>query len=65
METIDLHWKNSPFYANAARNISAKFKQVRVGLKLWSRSLSQLSKLIFNCNWLLSLMDGLEEQNLI
>jgi hypothetical protein len=62
METVDLHWKNSPFYANAARNISTKFKQVRAGLKSWSRSLSQLSKLNFNCNWVLSLMDGLEEQ---
>jgi hypothetical protein len=61
-ETVELHWKNSPIYGNAARNILAKFKQVRAGLKSWSKSLSNLSKLIHNCNWVLLLLDGLEEQ---
>lgn len=26
LETVDLHWNNSPFYANAARSMSAKIK---------------------------------------
>lgn len=39
-----------------------KFKQVRAGLKKWSKNLSNLSKLIYNCNWVLLLLDGLEDQ---
>jgi len=61
-ETVELHWKNSPVFGNAARNICAKFKQVRAGLKSWSKSLSNLTKLIHNCNWVLLLLDGLEDQ---
>ena len=49
-ETVSLHWNSSPFYANAAKHLSSKFKQVRTGLRAWSKSLSNLSKLIFNCN---------------
>lgn len=62
MDTVNLHWNNAPFYANAARNMSAKLKQVRAGLKSWSKNLSKLSKLIYNCNWVLLLVDGLEDQ---
>ena len=42
--------------------MSAKFKQVRAGLKIWSKKLSNLSKLIYNYNWVLLLLDGLEDQ---
>jgi hypothetical protein len=62
MDTVSLHWNSSPFYANAARNLLAKLKQVRAGLKSWSKNLSKLSKLIYNCNWVLLLLDGLEDQ---
>lgn len=62
MDEVSLYWNSAPFFANAARNLSAKLKQVRVGLRKWSRSLSNINKLIHNCNWVLSLMDGLEEQ---
>lgn len=33
LETVHLHWNSSPFFANAARNLSDKLKQVRAGLK--------------------------------
>jgi hypothetical protein len=53
-----------PFF-HAARHLSVKFKQVRAGLKKWSKNLSNLSKLIYNCNWVLLLLDGLEDQRLL
>lgn len=37
-------------------------KQVRAGLRKWSKSFSKLNKLIYICNWVLLLMDGLEDQ---
>jgi hypothetical protein len=37
-------------------------KQVREGLKVWSKNLSKLRKLIYNYNWVLMLLDGLEDQ---
>ena len=47
------------------KNMSSKLKHVRAGLRKWSKNLSKLSKLIYNCNWVLLLMDGLEEQRQI
>jgi hypothetical protein len=47
---------------NAALVISAKFKSLHRGLKAWSRELSKLNKLINNSNFVLALLDGLEEQ---
>ena len=61
-DTIKLHWNSSSHYANAVRNLSSKLKQVREGLKVWSKNLSKLRKLIYNCNWVLMLLDGLEDQ---
>ena len=62
LDTINLHWNSTPFYSNAAKTLAAKFKQTRIGLRKWSRNLSNLNKLIFNSNWTLSLLDGLEDQ---
>lgn len=49
-------------FAIMAKTISGKFKQLRVGLKQWSKELSKLNKLINNCSWVLALLDGLEEK---
>ena len=62
MDTVGLHWNNSLVFANAAKNMSSKLKQVRAGLKSWSKNLSNLSKLVYNCKWVLLLLDGLEDQ---
>lgn len=59
---MTLHWNSAPYFANSAQTINVKFKQVRFGLKRWSRYLSKLSKLINNCNFVLSLLDILEDQ---
>lgn len=46
LKVIDLHWNNTPFYANSARNLCQKLKHVRQGLKVWSKNFSNLGKLI-------------------
>ena len=62
LETVSLHWHYSPFFGNTARNLSSRLKHARAGLKLWSKNLSSLSKLTYNCKWVLLLLDGLEDQ---
>lgn len=54
LSVVDLHWNTSPYFASAAKTLTAKFRQVRAGLKLWRKELSKLGKLINNCNlfWL-------------
>lgn len=59
---VELHWNTSPYFANAAKTLNSKFKQVRAGLKRWSKSLSNLSRLIHNCDFVLAMLDGLEDQ---
>jgi len=49
LEIVSLHWNNSPFVGNAAKNLSSRLKHVRAGLKSWSKNLSSLNKLIYNC----------------
>lgn len=62
LKTVELHWNSTLFYANAATCLSQKLKQVRMGLKAWSKSFSNITKLLHNSNWVLLLLDGLEEQ---
>lgn len=45
LPVVQLHW-GIALFANATRTVNAKFRQVRVGLKLWSKELSKLGKLI-------------------
>jgi hypothetical protein len=40
----------------------ARFKSLRHGIKKWSKHLSNLSAIINNCNYVIALLDGLEEQ---
>jgi hypothetical protein len=61
MDVLHLYWNCSPYFGNAARTLSSKFKQLRRGLKAWSRELSNLNTLIHNCSWVIGLMDGLED----
>jgi hypothetical protein len=35
---------------------------LRAALKKWSRNLSNLNKIISNCNFSLAMLDGLEEE---
>jgi hypothetical protein len=60
-DTVDLHWHSTPFYGNSTKTISVKFKQLRRGLKAWSKGLSHHSKNIHNCTWVIAFMDGIED----
>ncbi|XP_073367712.1 uncharacterized protein [Aegilops tauschii subsp. strangulata] len=61
IETIENHWQNSTF-TDSAKNIVAKFKSIRKGLKVWSKKISQLSKTIEYCCFYVKLLDGVEDQ---
>jgi len=62
LNIVDLHWNSTAYFANAAQNLSAKFKQVRKGLKQWRKSFLNFNRVLHNCDWVLLLLDGLEEQ---
>ena len=64
-ETVSTFWQHHGVYKNAAQDITARLKSLRYGLKRWSKSLSQLNKTIDSCNFVLALLDGLEDQRLL
>jgi hypothetical protein len=61
LEQIKTVWLTPVNVCNSAHGISAKFKLLRRTLKLWSKNLSNLSKLIANCNMMVTFFDRLEE----
>jgi hypothetical protein len=61
LEQIKTVWLTPVNVCNSAHTISAKFKLLRRSLKLWSKNLSNLSKLIANCNMTVTFFDRLEE----
>jgi hypothetical protein len=61
LEQIKTVWLTPVNVCNSAHGISAKFKLHRRTLKLWSKNLSNLSKLIANCNMMVTFFDRLEE----
>lgn len=62
LKVVQLYWNSTAYYSNAARTLSAKFKQTRLGLKQWRKSFQNHSRLLHNSEWVLLLLDGLEEQ---
>lgn len=61
MEQIANAWAPPVRSINSAHIISAKFKLLRRILKKWSKSLSNLTRLINNCNLTIAFLDKLEE----
>lgn len=61
-ETVEKHWQHTGIYKNAAQDLTARFKSLRYGIKKWCKTISNLSVTIDNCNYVLAMMDGLEEQ---
>ena len=61
-ETVEKYWQHTGVYKNPAQDITARFKSLRYGLKKWNKSLSKLSVIIENCNYILAMLDGIEEQ---
>lgn len=55
MPTVIKLWQSAPYFLQPAKDLNAKLKKVRQGLRIWSKFLSNLSKLIENCSWTLAL----------
>jgi len=55
-------WSTNISATNSATRITAKFKLLRAALKKWSKSLSDLKRLIKNCHSILEVLDSPEEQ---
>jgi hypothetical protein len=61
IEQIESSWISHSNSDNSAHIVSAKFKNLRRILKHWSKGISNLSKLIANCNMTIAFFDKLEE----
>lgn len=61
-DMVKLVWISNINISNSASRSTAKFKLLRAGLKKWSKGLSNLNKLLRNCNSALEILDALEEQ---
>jgi hypothetical protein len=59
---VKVNWETAAYRNDSALMLNGKFKKLRVGLKKWSRSFSNLTKIITKCNYTLALLDGLEDQ---
>jgi hypothetical protein len=55
LSVVQLHWDTTPYFANAARTVNAKFRQIRAGLKHWRNELSKLGKLINNSHFVIAI----------
>jgi hypothetical protein len=61
-EVVSNAWNKEIRTVSSAARIVAKFKNVRYALKKWSKSTSNLNRLITNCNEVILVIDKLEEQ---
>lgn len=60
-EVVQSLWLQPQLHPNIANVIVSKFKNLRYGLKKWSKSLSNLKLLISNCNRVILWLDLVEE----
>ena len=61
-ELVEEIWKTETNTNNSVARVSAKLKLLRKSLKKWSKNISQLNKLIQECNTVLAVLDKLEDQ---
>jgi hypothetical protein len=62
MDTVQTSWSQEPRHKQGLPSIlAAKFKQLRQALKNWSKTFSNLQKLIDNCNKVIFFLDSLED----
>jgi hypothetical protein len=60
MDVVSSKWNNAAFISDSGKQITAKFKNLRYGLKKWSKQLS--NQTITNCSYTLTMLDGIEDQ---
>lgn len=61
LQIVQHGWSLPTFHTDVAKNLTAKFKNLRRVLKAWQRNLSSLSANISNVKLVLSFMELLEE----
>jgi exonuclease III len=64
-DTVKTIWNKHVRASNSATALSAKLKNLRRGLKVWSKSISKLSLLMENCNKFLLELDNMEDKRLL
>jgi hypothetical protein len=62
LEVISNAWNKEIGVSSSAARIVAKFKNVRYDLKKWSKTSSNLNRLIMNCKNVILVIDKLEKQ---
>lgn len=62
LDVVTYFWNIPVRGNNKAICLNGKMKNVRRGLKIWSKRLSNLHSLISNCNELLLMLDNIDEQ---
>lgn len=60
--TVRRCWNLNLSLSNSTRDVFARFNCVIQGLKKWSKNLSKLNSIIEACNYVSTLMDGIEYQ---
>lgn len=55
----------TPCFENSAKNISTKLKLLGKALKRWNGNISNMDKVIANCNSIIFMLDGYEEHRLL
>jgi hypothetical protein len=60
-EIVENAWNIPVSYSNSAKRINAKLKNVRRALKLWSKNLPCLKRQIAKVNYVIEMLDNLEE----
>lgn len=60
LETVQQAWSTSPQHTDPAKSLTAKFKRLRVVLKIWKANLSALGKLIQQVKSFIYLLETME-----
>jgi hypothetical protein len=58
---VENAWNIPINYADSAKRINAKFKNLRRGLKLWAKNIPCIKNLIAKVNEIIDLLDIMEE----
>lgn len=61
VSVVQQHWTAPAHIADAAKALSAKFKNLRSALKVWKNSLSSLKQIIINVKLVLIFLQVIEE----
>jgi hypothetical protein len=61
MEQVSLGWHTNFFHSDAAKMVTAKFKNLRKELKVWKKTLSNLKQNIANVKLVLDFINFLED----